>query len=40
MTKNKPKAIYWINQYFLSPEIKSGYTNLLEERFNQLGIKL
>lgn len=31
--KNKPKAIHWINQSFLSQEMKNEYLDLLEERY-------
>jgi serine/threonine-protein kinase HipA len=31
--KNKPTAIHWINQSFLSQEMKNEYLDLLEERY-------
>jgi serine/threonine-protein kinase HipA len=31
--KNKPKAIHWINESFLSQEMKNEYLDLLEERY-------
>lgn len=36
MTKNKPKAIEWIDKSFLSDELKSAYKELLEKRYAQL----
>jgi serine/threonine-protein kinase HipA len=37
LKKNTPKAIEWIDQSFLSKEMKSAYKELLEKRYNQLG---
>ena len=34
--KNKPLALLWINNSFLSDEYKEKYTNLLEERYESL----
>ncbi len=34
--KNKPLALKWINNSFLSDEYKEKYTNLLEERYDSL----
>lgn len=34
--KNKPLALQWINNSFLSDEYKEKYTNLLEERYDSL----
>jgi serine/threonine-protein kinase HipA len=39
MVKNKSKALDWINRSFLSMEMKTAYKNLIEERYNQLGLK-
>lgn len=39
MLKNKPKAIAWIDKSFLSDELKLAYLRLLEERYEQLGLK-
>lgn len=37
MIKNKSKAITWIDQSFLSDEMKKAYKDLLEIKYNQLG---
>lgn len=34
--KNKPKAIHWINNSFLSHEMKELYSQLLEERYARI----
>lgn len=34
--KNKPKAIQWVNNSFLSSEMKESYINLLNERYLKL----
>ena len=34
--KNKPKAIKWIDNSFLSSEYKQKYKTLLEERYTNL----
>jgi len=39
MMKNKSKALDWIDRSFLSKDMKTAYTDLLEERYNQLGLK-
>ena len=36
MTKNKTKAIDWINKSFLSEPMKASYRNILEERYAQI----
>jgi serine/threonine-protein kinase HipA len=36
MTKNKTKAIEWINKSFLSEPMKASYRNILEERYEQV----
>jgi len=36
MTKNKPKAIQWIDRSFLSEEMKLAYKELLEERYERI----
>ncbi|MBU1369030.1 MAG: HipA domain-containing protein [Bacteroidetes bacterium] len=38
LKKNTPKAIEWIDQSFLSKEMKSAYKELLEKRYTQLGL--
>ncbi len=35
--KNKPSALKWVNQSFLSNEMKVAYSELLEKRYKQLG---
>jgi len=35
MTKNKPKAINWINNSFLSNEMKKAYIDLLDKRYKE-----
>ena len=37
--KNKKKAIDWVNNSFLSDEMKENYTNLLNERFLRINRK-
>lgn len=37
--KNKSKAIDWINQSFLSADMKTAYTEVLEQRYRQLELK-
>lgn len=37
MIKNKSKAFSWIDQSFLSNEMKTAYKGLLEARYKQLG---
>jgi serine/threonine-protein kinase HipA len=39
MIKNKSKAFNWIDQSFLSNEMKTAYKELLEGRYKQLGHK-
>ena len=39
MIKNKSKAVDWINRSFLSENMKIAYKNLLEEKYNQLGLE-
>ncbi|MFO7938115.1 MAG: HipA domain-containing protein [Bacteroidales bacterium] len=39
LVKNKPKAFDWIDRSFLSNDMKTAYKDLLEERYNQLGLK-
>jgi serine/threonine-protein kinase HipA len=34
--KNKSKAIQWINNSFLAPEMKESYTTLLEDRYARI----
>ncbi len=34
LSKNKPKAIDWIQQSFLSESMKKAYIELLEERYH------
>ena len=36
MIKNKPKAIEWINNSFLSTEVKVSYLNILDTRYEVL----
>lgn len=38
MLKNKPKAFSWIDQSFLSEEMKAAYKDVLSERYGKLGI--
>lgn len=38
MMKNRSKAIDWINRSFLSENMKTAYKDLLEEKYNQLGL--
>jgi len=37
-TKNKSKAIYWIEQSFLSQEMKKSYLDVLNERYKRLAM--
>jgi serine/threonine-protein kinase HipA len=37
-TKNKSKAIYWIDQSFLSQEMKKSYLDVLNERYARLAM--
>ena len=39
MLKNKSSAINWIDRSFLSSDMKTAYREVLEERYNQLGLK-
>ena len=39
MTKNESKAYEWINQSFLSEEMKASYQTVIQERYRQLGLK-
>ena len=39
MMKNKSKAIDWIDRSFLSENMKIAYKDLLEEKYNQLGLE-
>jgi serine/threonine-protein kinase HipA len=39
MIKNKSKAFGWIDQSFLSKDMKPAYKEVLEERYRQLGLK-
>ena len=34
--KNKAKAILWINNSFLTPEMKESYITLLEDRYERI----
>jgi len=36
MLKNKPKAIEWIDNSFLSDDMKTVYKDTLETRYGQL----
>lgn len=38
LIKNRPKAIDWINNSFLSDDLKTAYKNLLEIRYEQLSL--
>lgn len=38
MTKNKPKALTWIEGSFLSDEMKTAYIEVLDTRYKQLGL--
>ncbi len=38
MLKNRPKALDWINRSFLSDEMKSAYKEVLEKRYQQIGL--
>lgn len=38
MIKNKSKACNWIDRSFLSMEMKTAYKDLLEEKYDQLGL--
>jgi serine/threonine-protein kinase HipA len=38
LEKNKPKAIEWINNSFISEDMKTNYKEILEQRYNQLGL--
>ncbi len=38
MIKNKSKAIGWIDQSFLSDDMKKAYKELLDLKYNQLGL--
>lgn len=37
LVKNKPKAFKWIDQSFLSNNMKKAYKNVMDERYQQLG---
>ncbi len=39
MLKNKSEALSWINQSFLSDDMKIAYQEMLEGRYKQLGLK-
>lgn len=39
MVKNKSKAIDWINQSFLSENLKLAYKDLIQKKYNQLGLE-
>lgn len=39
MIKNKPKAFAWIDRSFLSSDMKIAYKEVLEKKYNQLGLK-
>jgi len=39
MMKNKSKAIDWIDQSFLSENMKLAYKDLIEKKYNQLGLE-
>ena len=39
MMKNKSKAVDWIDRSFLSEKMKLAYKDLLEEKYNQLGLE-
>ena len=36
LTENKPKAIQWINESFLSDEMKENYKSVLNERYSRI----
>ena len=38
MMKNKPKAVEWIEQSFLSDKLKAAYQEVIEKRFVQIGL--
>lgn len=38
MIKNKSKALDWVDRSFLSKHMKKAYKDLLEEKYNQLGL--
>jgi serine/threonine-protein kinase HipA len=38
LEKNKPKAIEWIDNSFISEDMKTNYKEILEQRYNQLGL--
>lgn len=38
MAKNKPKAINWIEESFLSEELKTAYINVIKQRYSQLSL--
>lgn len=38
MIKHRPEAFQWINRSFLSVEMKSAYRDILESRYEQLGL--
>lgn len=38
MVKNRPKAAEWIDQSFLSDELKTAYKELMQSRYVQLGL--
>ncbi len=37
MTKNKPKALDWIDKSFLSDQMKDAYREVLKKRYAQIG---
>lgn len=39
MKRNKPKAMEWIQQSFLSDNMKTAYINLLNSRYQSLGLE-
>ncbi len=39
MVKNKSEALSWIDRSFLSDNMKIAYREVLEERYNQVGLK-
>ncbi len=38
MVKNKPSAMHWVDKSFLSANMKVAYKQILEVRYNQLGL--
>ncbi|RYM33333.1 type II toxin-antitoxin system HipA family toxin [Brumimicrobium glaciale] len=39
MTRNYPKAIEWINNSFLSNNLKTAYIEVLEKKYQQIGLR-